>query len=293
MMTKTLSIRFAGSLLAAFAFSGCIAPDDSEEIDVDFDVEADAQGKGDEPTQEEIDKMDEGVPPEVVVGNCYHGASTELLPIDITAERCELSQVHEIYDFAMSDGQFQLVQFLLALNGNAKIQCHQYYDINGDKRWCADVIDRYADGSPLVKGTEFGHNTRNYFVAYVGDADGSAEKDYWDDMVADPMWTVPPVELSETGFIMKHGGFAPQYDNTSRGTRLLKFDPRDCPHCGLYDGPGITYVANPGLTDIANGWWPPVTSSSCNIWTQQTFGQWAHMGSSTCAAEYNYRATSR
>ncbi len=233
-MTKTLSIRFAGLALAAFALTACFAPEDSDE-GIDFDVDAEAQDKGAEPTQEEIDEMNQGEP-EVIVGACYHGATTQVVPINIHAPRCDLAQLQDVYDWAEADGQVELKEFLIALDQKAKIQCRSYFDIKGNQRWCADVIDRYANGTPLVKGTQFEVNASNYFVAYAEDADDSAERLYWNQMLANPTWTSPPVSLSETGFIMKNGQFKPHYDYTSRGMRLLKFDPRECPQCGYYSG---------------------------------------------------------
>jgi hypothetical protein len=290
-MTKTLSIRFAGLALAAFAFSACFAPEDSDDEDV-LELESAVKAGG------KSGGGDKGVWDDnstAVLGECYHGATTHVYPVNISAPRCTLSKVYDLVSWAESDGQVELKSFLLdAIDGHAKIQCRSYVDPDTlATKWCADVIDRFQDNSPLVKGTVAGVDTRNYFVAYTGDADGSADKNHWDQQIGSGVWAAPPIELSETGFILKDGQFVVHYDRTwnSPGSRLLKFDPRGCGGCLLYQGPAITHLTN--FAEISNGWWPTFDGSNCNM--QQYFGgPLVHLsGSSLCLSEQNYRATSR
>ncbi|NUP11075.1 MAG: hypothetical protein HOW73_33945 [Polyangiaceae bacterium] len=255
--------------------AGCV--DDSEiddEIDDEIAVEVETQG------------VQNQLPP------CYEGISTSLHVIDASAPRCTLADVPAFRDHVTS-GPLELKAFVAYLNGHATLQCHPYVAEDGTDAFCVDVVDRYGDNSTLEKG-QLGVDSRNFFIAYADDQPRSAEIQYWDTALGTGTFTNAPVSLSEAGYVRETGDVVHAEDGrpSDPAFRLLKFDPRTCPSCGIYNGPNMEYVSNPLQLQT---WFPVFIEEDCTFQPTSTAlpADYVKLDGRACMAELTYRSTGR
>lgn len=239
----------------------------------------------------------QGEEPEEGLGPCYNGMSTQLYAIDPAAPRCTLDEVPDFVDYVLGQGSAALELMLIELDEyGTPLQCHPYEAADGSQAYCVDVVDRFDPDTPLEEETELGVDARNFFIAYATDHHGSAEIAHWDAALLDDILINKPVELSVAGYLRKTGELV--HHSAGRPAddpafRLLKFDPRTCSGCGIYEGPNRQYVINPAELET---WYPDFVSSARAFQTASSQPDWTFYHRLTVAeneAELMYRATGR
>ncbi len=271
------TLLLCSSFFSVVAATGCTVDDGT--VVVDDLPGADSQGEEEGPA---------------VLGPCYRGMSTQLYPIDPTARRCTLGEVPDFVDPIINNGDVGLQFLLTVLNEHdTPLQCHEY-EKDGEVEVCVDVVDRFSPGTALEERTTLGVDSRNYFIAYATDYDGSPEVGWWDVHLQHDLLENKPVELTVAGYVRKTGELvhplAGRPDDPS--FRLLKFDPRTCSGCLDYAGPNYDILTTPWEI-VVNEWYPGFTSTTCafelTAWSSTPYPD--TLGRDRCLAEQMYRST--
>jgi hypothetical protein len=291
-LEETMGKRGMGWMLAMGALSGaagCGAADDGDEEPV------------------EVGEAEQAL--SANPGICHHGMSTTLKKLHPASDfpypggaipawfSCTLDQVPELMEYVCKTDPIVCSFLKDVAAGHGRLQCTKYTDSTGKKRACVDIVDKYADGSLLDGNPQAaGGYYRNFMILLARDEPGSADREHWDTQI--PLWPDPPVELSVAGHYYEPsaavGGifFSKTPPGGVRRVRLLKADPRECTHCGPYDGPSYGHISNPA--DLTT-WFPDFTPSSCrfDIKPPDPYGNHTfHVLSQTeCNAEAVWRVT--
>jgi hypothetical protein len=253
-------------------------------------------GGTDEAVAEATDKRTDAVEISAQDPFCRNGMRTKVTAMDdpYSMQTCTVKQLQTLYDYVCNN-EPEVCAFLVKLGGHGRIQCTWYADENGEKHACADVVDRYPDGNPIVKTKNPPEMWSNFFIAFTDfeHLPTSPEVSYWNAMLANPAWTKAPVLLEHVAFLThKMQVLKPPAVPTAdyAWLRLLTFDPRECTHCGPYAGPNQMYVENPG--DLAT-WYPAFTPSTCRFEQEPGDTSWYPLSQTECNDEAAYRATGR
>lgn len=198
---------------------------------------------------------------------CRNGMRTKLAKMDQpwALQTCKLSQLPDLEEYICKTDP-TVCAFLGVLEAHGRIQCTPYVNDDGDKKFCADVVERYPDGT-AIQETKTGGNM-NFFILSVDDehAPNSPEVAYWNAQLANPASTAAPVSLQHVAF-MSHKmdvlkpPASPSLDYA--WLRMLTFDPRECSSCGDYDGPNMASIEYPD--DLDDGWFPEFTENNCRF----------------------------
>jgi hypothetical protein len=262
--------------LVVLASASCMAP----ETDLERDDLASAQ-----------DALSPGV-------TAYHGMCVGLTSIDFTSERCAPSDLPDLMNFVQATDPVVHEFLSAALDGKAMIQCTSYLADDGSTAYCADVVDRDPLGGALDGQASVPGGRRNFFVAYASLASWHPERPHWDAHlagVAPPRdYRVPPVELSQAGTFSMSGAWNPGPSPVFDHLRVLKFDPRDCSGCGIYDGPSFKdYINETGKRQVSYGWWPSFDKTTCSIEPERGARLVPLATEEACKAEHAYQTMKR
>jgi hypothetical protein len=243
---------------------------------------------------------------------CRHGMTTELhtmLPPSAfqfglpKKKTCQLKDLPELVNHVCQKADDPVCTFLNEVfDGHGRVQCTRYLDQDGTPRACADVVDKDPNGAFL--GEDADADMLNFMIGYSAEnpkvPSELADMGYWDGRLAGGIDTLPPVSLSVVGHYygqtMSTLAFQhPEPPMAQRWFRALKFDPRDCGDCTIYDGPNISSVDLTAIVSLAT-WVPQFDALSCRFQPKplnNNTTSWVLLDPAPCLAETHYRAVGR